>query len=160
MIPWIFQDWAANAGNPRSRFVLALFRLAQACDRLPVGLCWLGWPCRAFYTLVVVWELGIELNYKARVGAGLRLYHGIGLVVHEGAVIGKNCVLRHGTTIGSRVGTDDVPVIGDGVDVGCQTVILGAIRIGEGARIGAGSVVVHDVAPGDSVAGNPARPLR
>ena len=155
----IFQDWETNRGNARSQFVLAMLRLAQACHRLPRPLRWLGWPHLAAYTLIVEWELGIELSYKASIGAGLRLYHGTALVVHEKAVIGQNCTLRHCTTIGNRQEADDVPIIGRDVEIGCNSVIIGRITIGDGAKIGAGSVVVHDVAPGDSVAGNPARKL-
>jgi serine acetyltransferase len=114
----------------------------------------------AFYTLVVEWELGIELSYKATIGPGLRLYHGTALVVHEKSVLGKNVTLRHCTTIGNRKSTDDVPMIGDNVEIGSNSVIIGKITIGDGARIGAGSVVVHDVAPGDTVVGNPARSIQ
>jgi putative colanic acid biosynthesis acetyltransferase WcaB len=157
MIGAIFQDWDANAGNSRSRFALAMFRLAQVCHRLPQPIRWLGWPHIAAYTLIVCWELGIELSHKARVGPGLRLYHGQGLVIHEAACIGKNCTLRHCTTIGNRRGSDDVPTIGDDVDIGCNAVLIGAITIGHRARIGAGAVVLEDV-PDDAVAvGNPAR---
>ncbi len=155
----IFQDWEANRGNPRSQFVLAMFRLAQMCHRLPPCLRWLWWPHLAAYHVIVIWELGIELNHKATIGPGLRLYHGTALVIHEKTVIGKNCTLRHCTTIGNRRDVEDVPVIGDDVEIGSNSVIIGKITIGDRARIGAGSVVVHPVAAGDTVAGNPARSL-
>lgn len=156
----IFQDWSANRGNLRSCFVLAMFRMAQACHRLPRPLRWLGWPHLAAYSLIVEWELGMELSYKATIGPGLRLFHGTALVIHEKSIIGKNVTLRHCTTIGNRVGADDVPVIGDNVDIGSNAVVIGRITVGDGARIGAGSVVVHDVAAGDTVAGNPARSIK
>jgi putative colanic acid biosynthesis acetyltransferase WcaB len=156
----IFQDWSANRGNLRSCFVLVMFRMAQACARLPAALRWIGWPHLAAYHLIVIWELGIELNHKAIIGPGLKLFHGTALVVHEKAVIGKHCTLRHCTTIGNRIAGDDVPVIGDEVDIGCNSVVLGRITIGDRAKIGAGSVVVHDVAPDQTVAGNPARPIK
>lgn len=155
----IFQDWEANAGNLRSQLVLASFRLAGICHRLPAGRRWAGWPVLALHTVLVEWVLGIELSYKASVGTGLRLFHGVGLVVHECAVIGAGCTLRHGTTIGNRLAADDVPVVGNRVDVGCQAVLIGKIVIHDGARIGAGSVVLHDVPAGQTVAGNPARPV-
>jgi putative colanic acid biosynthesis acetyltransferase WcaB len=159
MIACILQDWDANRGNPRSRFVLAMFRLAQICHRLPPWIRWAGLPHLAAYTLIVIWELGIELNYKAAIGPGLRLFHGTALVIHESTVMGAGCTLRHCTTIGMREGPDDVPVIGDRVDIGSNAVLIGRIRIGDDAKIGAGSVVVADVAAGDVVAGNPARSL-
>ncbi len=155
----LLQDWAANKGNLRSCLVLAFFRIARRCHHLPPAIRWLGWPCLAAYTLIVEWVLGIEISYKASIGPGLKLYHGVGLVVHESTVMGKNCTLRQCTTIGNRKGADDVPVIGDDVEIGCNAVVIGTITIGSGAKIGAGSVVIADVAPGVSVAGNPARPV-
>lgn len=153
----ILQDWDANRGNWKSCLALMLYRAAQAVRSQP-GLIRL--PVTAVYMVLVEWGLGIELNAKSRIGPGLRLYHGVGLVIHEAAVVGKNCVLRHGTTLGMKNGPDDCPTLGDNVDVGCNVVILGRVRIGDGAVIGAGSVVLADVVPGDVVAGNPARSIR
>ena len=82
---------------------------------------------------------------------------GTALVSHGGAVIGSGCTLRHCTTIGMKSHPDDVPLIGDRVDIGCNSVIIGRIRVGDGAVIGAGSVVVKDVPAGAVVVGNPAR---
>ena len=155
----ILQDWSANAGNIRSQLMLASFRFAQKLHRLPRAIRWVGLPYLAIYQLLMYWELGIELNYKAEVGPRLRLFHGYALVVHDKAIIGSDCTLRHATTIGMRKGPADCPVIGDGVDIGSNSVIIGAIKVGNGAVIGAGSVVVHDVPAGTTVAGNPARPL-
>ncbi len=157
----ILQDWSANAGNPKSQLVLAGFRLAQRVWAWPPGLRWLGWPYLGLYRVAVEWLLGIELHWKLRVGPGLRLFHGAGLVVNPDCVIGARCVLRHTTTIG-RASTaaeppGGLPQLGDGVDVGPHAVILGPVRIGDGAVIGAGAVVTRDVPPGAVVAGNPAR---
>lgn len=156
----IFQDWEANRGNWKSCGALVLYRLAQLIQRQEPPLRWLGCPLVAGYVLLVEWGLGIELNLKSRIGSGLRLYHGVGLVIHEAVVMGKNCTLRHGTTLGMRNGPDDCPILGDDVDVGCQSVLMGRIRVRDGAVIGAGSVVLHDVEAGDVVAGNPARSIR
>lgn len=155
----ILQDWSANRGNIRSRLMLASFRLAQKLHRLPRWIRWMGLPYLAVYQLLMYWELGIELNYKARIGPGLRLYHGYALVIHDKATIGRDCTLRHATTIGMRKGPDDCPVIGNRVDIGSNSVVIGAINVGDGATIGAGSVVVHDVPAGATVAGNPAKPV-
>jgi serine acetyltransferase len=160
----LFCDWRANRGNPKGQFVLLLFRLAQVVRAIPAPWWMLGVPYLAFYRLVVEWILGTELRYKTRVGAGLRLYHGQALVVHEGTRLGANCTLRHSTTIGNKVRADGqssaCPVLGNEVDVGANTVIIGPIVIGDRAVIGAGSVVVKDVPPGAIVAGNPARIIR
>ena len=64
------------------------------------------------------------------------------------AVIGAGVMLRQGVTIGNRRSEDDCPVIGDRVEIGAMAVVIGAITVGDDARIGAGSVVVTDVPPG------------
>ena len=120
----------------------------------------LGAPLLAFYVLLVHWLMGIELDYKTTVGPGLALQHGVGLVVHQRVVIGSGCTLRNGVTIGERPPRGGVPVVGDSVDVGVNAVILGPITIGNGAVIGAGSVVIRSINAGDVVAGNPARLIR
>ena len=155
----VWQDWSVNPRDLRMKFILGSFRFAQKLHRWPKCIRWLASPYLFVYQLLVWWELGIELNHKAEVGPRLRLHHGYGLVVHESAVIGSDCTLRHGTTIGNRRESDDCPVIGDRVDIGCSSVIIGRIKIGDNAKIGAGSVVLHDVPAGCTVAGNPARPV-
>jgi serine acetyltransferase len=160
MVSFILQDWTANANNPKGRFVLLYFRLCQGIRGLPLGLWVLGAPLLAFYVLLVHWLMGIELDYKTTVGPGLALQHGVGLVVHQQAVIGSGCTLRNGVTIGERPPREGVPVLGDGVDVGVNAVILGPVTIGKGSVVGAGSVVIQSADAGSIVAGNPARLIR
>jgi serine acetyltransferase len=157
-------DWEANRGNPKGQVVLFLFRLAQWVRGWPAPWWLLGAPYLAAYRLGVEWVLGIELRFKTRVGLRLRLFHGQGLVVNEGTVIGADVTLRNGTTIGSKTLADGsqsaCPILGDRVEVGASACIVGAVRIGDGAVIGAGAVVVKDVPAGAVVAGNPAHVIR
>ena len=158
MMNRILQDWKANEGNPKGRFVMVFFRACQivrGCSLWPLGL-----PLLGTYVVLVHWIMGIELDYQTEIGPGLSLQHAVGLVVHQKARIGAGCTLRHGVTLGERVANGAVPLLGDGVEIGANAVILGGISIGDRAVVGAGSVVLSDVPPGAVVAGNPAKILR
>ena len=156
MISCILQDWSANSGSPKGRFVLVFFRVCQLIRKLPSGMWVLGSPILAAYVLLVHWIFGIELDYKTVVGRGLCLRHGVGLVVHRNAVIGAGCTLRQGVTVGERRGDGKCPVIGDRVEIGANAVVIGPLCIGESSVIGAGAIVLRDVEAFTVVAGNPA----
>lgn len=160
----IFQDWKANTGNIKGQLVLLSFRITQHIRRAPKPIYWIGIPYLVLHRLIVEWTLGIELPWNTQVGKGLRIFHGIGLVINDQTVIGKNVVLRHTTTIGVKetlpFGSRAAPIIGDDVDLGAHVVILGPITIGAGARIGAGAVVINDIPAGAVAVGNPARVVR
>jgi serine acetyltransferase len=148
-------DLAVNR-DARAKIAMTLFRLssAPAFPRLVRG------PISLVYLVVVVWVFGIELPAGTRVGAGLRLNHAVGLVVHPDAVIGANCNLKHGCSIGVRRSGEPAPVLEDGVVLGAATHIVGDIRLGEGSETGAGAVVLQDVPAGHIAVGNPARVLQ
>jgi serine O-acetyltransferase len=101
---------------------------------------------------------GAEIPLDAQLAGGLLLPHPNGIVVHPRAIIGPNCLLFQQVTIGTRIGSA-VPTIGGHVDIGAGAKILGAVRIGDHARIGANAVVLIDVPEGATAVGNPARIL-
>jgi putative colanic acid biosynthesis acetyltransferase WcaB len=101
-------DWEANRGNLKGRVVMVLFRLAQWVRSWPDPWWLLGLPVLVLYEVFVEWFLSVELRYKTTVGAGLRLFHGHALVVHEATVIGRNCTLRQSTTIGNKTAAASV----------------------------------------------------
>lgn len=154
----IFQDWSANKKNIKARLVLTGFRIAQLAT-INKFLFFILVPHLVFYRIIVEWILGVELPYKTKIGKGIQIFHGQALVVHDGTVIGQNCVLRHSTTIGIKVLSDGSisrsPIIGDNVDIGSNVCIIGPVSIGDGAKIGAGTVITKDVSPYSVVVGNP-----
>ena len=160
----IFQDWSANKGNAIARLVTLLFRLAYFIRHGGKFIFMLGLPYLVFYRIFVEWVLGIELPWNLRVGSGVRIFYGMGLVINDQVEIGDNVILRHCTTIGvgrtTSFGCPEVPKIGNNVDIGSNVVIIGNITIGDGAIIGAGSVVVKAVPANAIVVGNPARVIR
>lgn len=100
---------------------------------------------------------GIEIHPGATIGQGLFIDHGMGVVIGETAVIGDDCNLLQGVTLGgtSTHRTKRHPTLGNRVTVGAGAKLIGAIEIGDGARIGAGSVVVTNVPPNATVVGVP-----
>ena len=104
--------------------------------------------------------LQMRLNVKAQIGPGLLIAHSGGITLHPDAVIGRNCDLAHHVTIGTPgAGRSGVPKIGDSVYIGTGAVLIGPIQIGDGAKIGANSLVNRDVASGTTVLGIPAQPV-
>jgi serine O-acetyltransferase len=101
----------------------------------------------------------VDINPNARIGKGMMLDHATGFVVGETAVIGDNCSILQGVTLGGTGKSDEDrhPKIGNGVLIGAHAVVLGNIKVGDCARIGAGSVVTKEVPPRVTVVGVPAR---
>jgi len=102
---------------------------------------------------------GIEIHPAAKLGPGLFIDHGMGVVIGETAEVGENVTLLHGVTLGgtSLKREKRHPTLGNNVVVGAGAKILGAFKIGDGSRIGAGSVVVREVPPNSVVVGVPGR---
>ena len=151
------RDVAANRGYPKSVLVLVLFRLAQyARTQRGPGARLAYLLVGAVYKFVSEWFLGIELPASTTVGAGLQLRHGVGTVVNPYAIIGHDVMLRQGITIGNRHRDTDCPRISDHVEIGAGACLIGEIRVGRDARIGAGAIVISDVPDGGLALGTPA----
>jgi serine O-acetyltransferase len=90
---------------------------------------------------------GIELPYTAQIGQGVIIEHQHGIVIHGNVVIGNNCIIRQGVTIGIRYmdRLTEAPVIGNNVNIGAGAKLLGKITIGDNVNIGANAVVIHSV---------------
>ncbi len=167
--------------NLRAEIDATLARDPAARSRLEVVLCYPGFHALLFHRVAHSlwlhrWHLagrflshigrmltGIEIHPGARIGRRLFIDHGMGVVIGETAEIGDDCTLYHGVTLGGRAprrgeqGQKRHPTLGNDVIVGSGAQILGPFRVGNGARIGAGSVVVRAVPDGATMVGSPAR---
>lgn len=104
-------------------------------------------------------EFAVDIHPAAVIGRGILLDHATGVVIGETAVVGDNVSMMQSVTLGGtgKESGDRHPKVADGVLIGAGAKILGNIRIGEGAKVSAGSVVLADVPPHTTVAGIPAR---
>lgn len=116
-----------------------------------------------FWSYVGRFFTGIEIHPEAKIGKRVFIDHGTGLVIGQTAEVGDDCTLYHGVTLGGRGGSVDGarrhPKIGRSVIIGAGAQVLGAITVGDYARIGANAVVTSDVDIGRTVIGNPGRIL-
>ncbi len=148
----------------RALWAVAVYRLGQWVDaqlarvpsarlrlllRLPYQL--LGGLSQAF--------TGIELLPATVAGPGLRIHHGGNVVINPDVRIGANCLLRHGVTLGNLEEGGPSPVVGDNVEFGAYAQVLGGVHIGDGAKVGAMTLVLTDVPAGATAVGIPARIL-
>jgi serine O-acetyltransferase len=157
------EDFRTHANNPLEPgfLAVALHRLGNArmdvrmrMLRAPLSLCYK----LAYRTIDLV--LGIDLPYTVQLGRRVRIWHHGGIVI-SARRIGDDVHIRHSTTFGlaRRNRPQDLPIVGDRVDIGVGSCILGAVTVGHDCVIGAGSVVVRDLEPGTTAAGVPARTI-
>ena len=132
---------------------LTAHRLNHALYRMKVPLL------PRFLASVSRFLTGIEIDPGATIGKGVFIDHGMGVVIGETAEVGDGCTIYQGVTLGgtSLQHTKRHPTLGRDVTVGSGAAILGAIYVGDGARIGANSVVVKDVPANATVVGIPGR---
>ena len=160
-------DWQADLARcggasalrrEQSLWALRVYRYGRRVDAMPEGSArrwhtrWYWLAFRAVETLT-----GISLPKDCRIGPGLRIWHFGGIFVNPGTVIGANCTLRQGVTLGNRVEDGPCPVLEDNVELGAYAQVLGGVRLGTGCKVGAMSVVLRDVPSGATAVGNPAR---
>lgn len=133
--------------------ILAMTRIRESARRWRVPLI------NRALRLVQMTVYGVEIGKDVTLGDGVSLVHSLGTVIGGTSQLGKGVRLMGNNTIGSAR-DDGCPVLEDRVLVGAGARVLGPIRVGAGAIIGANAVVVRDVPAGDVVAGCPARSLR
>jgi serine O-acetyltransferase len=133
---------------------------ALAFHRLGHAMWRRGWKIPArFLSHVSRFFTGIEIHPAAKLGPGLFIDHGMGVVIGETAEVGENVTLLQGVTLGgtSLKREKRHPTLGNNVVVGAGAKIIGGFKIGDGSRIGAGSVVVREVPTNSVVVGVPGR---
>lgn len=168
----IVSDLWRHAGRSGTREFFVYF-LSVPGFRYAVLLRLYGWACVTGWCSLGARQLlvlllhhysirfGIDISRDVRIGSGFYVGHFGNIVVNAGVVIGDNCNLSHGVTLGQvnrgeRVGC---PVIGNNVYIGPGAKIIGRVHVGDDSAIGANAVVLNDVAPHTSVGGVPARPI-
>ena len=133
---------------------------ALAFHRLAHWMWRRGWKIPArFLSNIGRFLTGIEIHPAAKLGSGLFIDHGMGVVIGETAEVGENVTLLQGVTLGgtSLKREKRHPTLGNNVVVGAGAKIIGGFKIGDGSRIGAGSVVVREVPTNSVVVGVPGR---
>lgn len=111
-------------------------------------------------TFVVELASGIRLHREASIGAEFHLVHSGNVKIHPQSVIGDRVGIMHDVTLGTSNDRAGAPTLGNDVFVGAGAKILGPVRVGDGARIAANSLVISDVPPGVTAIGVPARAIR
>jgi serine O-acetyltransferase len=136
---------------------VVMHRWAHACWR--VNFRWLGRFISYFARVIT----GIEIHPGATIGRRVFIDHGFGVVIGETAVVGDDCTIYQGVTLGGTTlvaGTKRHPTLERGVIVGAGAQVLGAFTVGEYAKVGSNAVVVKPVPAGATAVGNPAHILR
>ena len=164
LLALVREDLRAHEGNPAEPgfLAIALHRLGNwrmgvrpKALRAPLSLAY-----KVSYYLLTL-ATGIELPYTIRLGRRVRIWHHGGIVL-SAVAIGDDVQIRHNTTIGlaSTDRPDEIPTVGDRVDIGCGACILGAVSVGDDCKIGANAVVIGDIPAGSTAVGIPARVVR
>ena len=118
-------------------------------------------PLKIFSFVLVKWcvvFMEMDLDPQATIGGGLYIGHIGGVHINPGAVLGRNCDVAHRVTIGaSAMGRKGAPVVGDDVYIGTGATLVGEIKIGNGAKISANTLVISNIPAGATVMGVPGR---
>jgi serine O-acetyltransferase len=130
---------------------MLLFRLMEASQRARLA------PLGMIFNKLNGILSNCIIGRGARFGPGFVLIHAQGVVINGNVRGGSNIYIEHQVTIGAERRAS--PVLGNDIFIGAGAKVVGAVTIGDGARVGANAVVVHDVAPRTTVVGIPARPV-
>lgn len=165
---YLKDDIIATVGNRGSlqkmKWILAshtlhltiLIRTGQSCLSIPV----IGGGLRWLFELMIRVIYASDISLKAYIGPGLSIQHGHDIVIGADVIIGKKCKIFNGVTLGNKdteTSINQQPRIGDNVVLGTGAKILGKIAIGNNVKVGANSVVLHNIPDNAIAVGMPAR---
>lgn len=156
----MLEDLRANSWSLRPCCMVLAYRVAHFCSvwrkKHVINNLWAA-PAILFYRFVTECLFGYEIQAGATIGRRFTIHHGYAVVINKFVVAGDDLTIRHGVTIGNRGNSLACPVIGNGVELGANVVIVGDISIGNNVAIGAGSVVLDSVPDNALVVGEKAR---
>ncbi|WP_206667536.1 serine O-acetyltransferase [Muricoccus nepalensis] len=144
-----YRDWTLPGFRAIATYRLGVWALSQSGLKKKAA-----WSLHTFLRRYVRNIYGIEIFATAKIGRRFHIGHQGGIVIHEHATIGDDCLVRQGVTFGAVLERDFVahaPVVGNRVDVGAGAMIVGGVKIGDDVRIGPNAVVLTDVPAGATV---------
>ena len=150
-----------HTGGMKAKIAILLYRLATLYrSRNPLyKLCAI--PFVILNKTINECLFCVEIPWQTRIGYGLKLFHPHCIVINRVTVIGNNCILRQGVTIGSVTDSHGQegasPQIGDNVEFGAHAIVIGAVTLGNNVKVGAGTVVTKDLTDGMIAVGQPPR---
>lgn len=154
----LIDDLKANRKNIKGALFMFSFRISRSIRMNKLALIFF-FLIPVFHTLFFNWLLGFDIPLKTKIGKGLVIYHGQGLVINADTKVGNNCIIRHNTTIGNKLNErgEDLgsPIIGNDCEIGAHVIIFGPISIGNNCSIGAGTVLTKSIPDNTIAYGNP-----
>jgi len=156
----VLEDIRANSWSLRPCCMVLAYRVAHFCSvwrkKNVINNLWAA-PVLLAYRFITECLFGYEIQAGATIGRRFTIHHGYAVVINKFVVAGDDFIIRHGVTIGNRGNSLACPVIGNGVELGANVIIVGDITLGNNVTVGAGSVVLDSVPDNALVVGEKAR---
>lgn len=156
----MLEDLRANSWSLRPCCMVMAYRIAHFCSvwrkKSVINNLWAA-PVILLYRFITECLFGYEIQAGATIGRRFTIHHGYAVVINKFVVAGDDFTIRHGVTIGNRSKSNDCPVIGNGVELSANVVIIGDITVGNNVVVGAGSVVLDNVPDNALVVGQKAQ---
>ncbi|AIR62990.1 colanic acid biosynthesis acetyltransferase WcaB [Cedecea neteri] len=156
----MLEDIRANSWSLRPCCMVLAYRVAHFCSvwrkKSVINNLWAA-PVLLAYRFITECLFGYEIQAGATIGRRFTIHHGYAVVINKFVVAGDDFTIRHGVTIGNRGNSLACPVIGNGVELGANVIIVGDITLGNNVSVGAGSVVLDSVPDNALVVGEKAR---